>query len=416
MEEIQKAVHQMEENQTEAALQTLQEYLPEADEEEKFTIAELYMQWGMLEEAKMILKEFLQQYPKEQEIIVMLAELHVDLEEDMEAIDLLNKIEPEDEMYLQALMQVADLYQTQGLFEVAESKLLTAKYYDPNEPVIDFALGELAFSNGEYNKSIPFYENALEHSRVIGDIEVATRLGEAHAATGGFETALEYFQEVEEENPDVQFRYGFIANKAGRNDITIQVWEDLLKKDPYYQSVYPLLARVYEEEGMAQEALEKAREGLKKDEFNKDLYYMAGFLAHKQGDKEAGYQAMKEAVSLDPGYKEAVLFLLENYKQEENYDNVIGLLEDIQNMGEVDPLYDWELAQAHREEENFEKASDYYENAYTSFKEDTEFLEDYGYFLVEDGQNEKAASVFKEYLTFEPSNTEIEEFLERLEA
>ncbi|SDX72007.1 tetratricopeptide repeat protein [Salimicrobium album] len=416
MEEIQKAVHQMEENKTQDALETLQNYLPEADEEEKFTIAELYIQWGMLEEAKMILKEFLQQYPKEQEIIVMLAEIHIDLEEDMEAVDLLNKIEPEDEMYLQALMQVADLYQSQGLFEVAESKLLTAKHYDPNEPVIDFALGELAFSNGEYNKSIPYYENAMEHSRVIGDIEVATRLGEAYAATGGFEVALEYFQEVEEENPDVQFRYGFIANKAGRSDITIQVWEDLLKKDPYYQSVYPLLARVYEEEGMAAEALEKAREGLTKDEYNKDLYYMTGFLSYKQGDKEAAYRAMREAVAIDPGYKEAVLFLLERYKEEEDYESVILLLEDIQKTGEVDPLYDWKLAQASREEENFEKSSGYYANAYLSFKEDVEFLEDYGYFLVENGQKEEAVSVFKEFLVLEPSNTEIEEFIERLEA
>ncbi|SDI98318.1 tetratricopeptide repeat protein [Salimicrobium halophilum] len=416
MEEIQKAVHQMEENQTEDALQTLQDYLPVADEDEKFTIAELYIQWGMLEEAKMILKEFLQQYPKEQEIIVMLAEIHIDLEEDMEAIDLLNKIQPEDEMYLQALMQVADLYQSQGLFEVSESKLLTAKHYAPNEPVIDFALGELAFSNGEYNKSIPYYENAMEHSRVIGDIEVATRLGEAYAATGGFEEALGYFQDVEEENPDVQFRYGFIANKAGRNDITIQVWEDLLKKDPYYQSVYPLLARVYEEEGMAKEALEKAQEGLKKDEFNKDLYYMVGFLSHKQGDKEAGYQAMKEAVAIDPGYKEAVLFLLENYKWDENYEDIISLLEDIQSLGEVDPLYDWELAKAYREEENFGKASEYYDRSYAPFKEDVDFLEDYGYFLVENGQATEAIAVFKEYLQLEPSNTEIEEFLERLNA
>ncbi|WP_347860481.1 tetratricopeptide repeat protein [Salimicrobium sp. PL1-032A] len=416
MEEIQKAVHQMEENQTEDALQTLQEYLPVADEDEKFTIAELYIQWGMLEEAKMILKEFLQQYPKEQEIIVMLAEIHIDLEEDMEAVDLLNKIEPEDEMYLQALMQVADLYQSQGLFEVAESKLLTAKHYAPNEPVIDFALGELAFSNGEYNKSLPYYENAMEHSRVIGDIEVATRLGEAHAATGGFETALEYFQEVEEENPDIQFRYGFIANKAGRNDITMQVWEDLLQKDPYYQSVYPLLARVYEEEGMAKEALEKAQEGLKKDEFNKDLYYMVGFLSHKQGDKEAGYQSMKEAVAIDPGYKEAVLFLLENYKLDENYEDIISLLEDIQGLGEVEPLYDWELAKAYREEENFTKASEYYDSSYEPFKEDVDFLEDYGYFLVENAQATKAVAIFKEYLRLEPSNTEIEEFLERLDA
>ncbi|MFG6114531.1 tetratricopeptide repeat protein [Halobacillus sp. MO56] len=415
MEEIQQAVRLMEANRTDEALKTLQSYLPEADEEERFTIAELYIQWGMLEEAKMILKELSQRYPKENELKIMLSEIHIDLEEDEEAIDLLNQFGPEDEDYLPSLMQLADLYQSQGLFEVAEQKLLAAKQAAPNEAVIDFALGELSFSNGEYNKSIPFYENAFNREPVIGDVEVAARLAEAYAATGDFEQSLAHFQKVEEENADVKFRYGFVAFQANRNDIAIKVWEDLVERDPYYQSVYPLLAQVYESEGMIEEAYQMTQSGLAKDEFNKELYHLAGTLAHRQGKKEEAYQSMKEAVSLDPGYKEAILFLIENYKKDEDYEAIIDLLEHLLDLGEVDPNYHWELAKAYETEEQYSDAIKHYEVAYNSFKEDSAFLKEYGYFLVEEGRMQEAGRILREYLTIEPTDSDIEDFVHRLE-
>ncbi|MBN8234672.1 tetratricopeptide repeat protein [Halobacillus kuroshimensis] len=414
MEEIQKAIRQMEAHKTEDAIHTLTTYLPEADEEERFTIAELYMQWGMLEEAKMVLHELIQRYPKEQELKVMMAEIHIDLDEDDEAIELLNQFGPEDEDYLQALVQLADLYQAQGLYEVAEQKLLAAKNVEPNSAIIDFALGELAFSNGEYSKCIPYYENAMYHQPVIGDIEVATRLAEAYAANGEFEQALEFFQKVEEDNPDVLFRYGFVAFQANRNDIAIHVWEELIEKDPYFQSVYPHLAQAYESEGMPQEALDMAQKGLAKDEFNKELYHLAGSLSHRQGKKEEGYRLMREAVALDPGYKEAVLFLIENYKSDEDYDQIIDLIQELISLGEEDPHYLWELALALEEEERFKEAYEQYSQAYLSLKEDTDFLKSYGYFLIEDGRREEGVRVFKEYLAIDPADTEIEDFVKRL--
>ncbi|REJ09719.1 tetratricopeptide repeat protein [Halobacillus trueperi] len=414
MEEIQKAIRQMEAHKTEDAIKTLTQYLPEADEEERFTIAELYMQWGMLEEAKMVLHELIQRYPKEQELKVMMAEIHIDLDEDDEAIELLDQFGPEDEDYLQALVQLADLYQAQGLFEVAEQKLLMAKQVEPNSAIIDFALGELAFSNGEYSKSIPYYENAMHHQPVIGDIEVATRLAEAYAANGEFEQALEYFQKVEEDNPDVMFRYGFVAYQANRNDIAIHVWEELIEKDPYFQSVYPHLAQAYDSEGMPKEALEMAKKGLAKDEFNKELYHLAGTLSHRQGNKEEGYEWMREAVALDPGYKEAILFLIENYKADDMNDKIIDLINELISMGEEDPNYLWELAQAYEEEERFKEAYEQYQQAYPSLKEDTDFLKSYGYFLVEEGRMSEARQIFEEYLAIDPTDTEIEDFVERL--
>ncbi|MDC3415369.1 tetratricopeptide repeat protein [Aquibacillus salsiterrae] len=414
MEEIHKAIQLMEQNKPEDAINLLQSFLPRANEEEKFTIAELYMRWGMLNEAKHILIDFLQSYPNEEEIKIMLAEIYIDLEEDEAAIDLLNQFTPLDEGYVEALIQLADLYQAQGLFEVSEQKLLEAKNINPHEPLIDFALGELAFSVGEYQKAIPYYEKVWNVQPVIADIEIGLRLAEAYAATGDFENALDYYQSTENDNPDHLFRYGFIAFRGDRLDISIKVWEQLLETDPHFQSVYYYLAKAYDEEGMIEEGYETAKKGLRIDEFNKELFFLTGVLAHRLGKREEGLQFVRESVSIDPGYKEAVLFLIENYKNIEDNQAVIDLLTHVQELGEEEGYYKWELAKAHREIESFNDALNMYMDAYNDFKDDSDFLKEYGYFLVEEGRIKEATKVLTEYLKIEPVDIEVEEYLGRL--
>src|SRR5690625_2053012 len=120
MEIIMEAVQLMENNDTESAITLLENYAPSATDEEKFMIAEFYMQWGFYNEATGLLEDLLRQYPEESDIKMLLADIFIELEEDKEAIDLLTSISEDDPAYLQALLQLADLYQSEGLFEVAE--------------------------------------------------------------------------------------------------------------------------------------------------------------------------------------------------------------------------------------------------------------------------------------------------------
>ena len=47
---------------------------------------------------------------------------------------------------------------------------------------------------------------------------------------------------------------------------------------------------------------------------------------------------------------------------------------------------------------NIPYALDKYESAYTFFKNNEAFLHDYGYFLIEEGKNDRAAEIFKQLL------------------
>src|SRR5699024_2648049 len=106
-----------------------------------------------------------------------------DLKDDKLAINLLNDIGEEDPLYIAVLLQLADLYQSEGLYEVAESKLLEAKRFHPTEPIVDFALGELFFSIGEYKRSIIYYEKVFPQTKEVANISIQARLAEAYAAS-----------------------------------------------------------------------------------------------------------------------------------------------------------------------------------------------------------------------------------------
>ncbi|SHF56663.1 tetratricopeptide repeat protein [Ornithinibacillus halophilus] len=416
MDKISQAVNLMETDQTEKALQLLDEFLNTANDDEKFSIANLYLQWGLIQEASTIIMELLEKYPDEAQLKIMQAEIYTELEQDEQAIQLLDEINEDDEAYLQVLVQLADLFQSQGLYEVAEQKLLKAKQMEPNERIIDFALGELYFSIGEFRKATTYYERVNKYEQEIGTISLSERLAEAYARIGEYETALTYFEQADPDNTDLLFRYGFTAMQAKRNDIAINVLEKVIKEDIYYHSAYYHLAQAYEGEEQTQEAYEAATKGIKVDEFNKELYFYAGKLAHKLGKNEESVQYVQEAIALDQEYKEAILFLIEFFKEQEKYREIVELVSSIKETDAIDPLYDWELARAYNELEEYDYALKHYREAYNSLQHDDDFLKEFGYFLSEEGRIKEAIEVFEAYLKQQPLDDDVSEYITRLKS
>src|SRR5699024_8415275 len=310
IEDLQYANELLQANRVEEALKLLEDKIQLADLEEQFVIGELYFEWGFFDEALKVFQKIEEVLPNEGQIKLFIASIYIELEMDSEAIETLSQIEASDDFYLQALMQLADLYESQGLFEVAELKLREAKSLSKDEIIIDFALGELLFSIGEYNKAIIHYEIVLKETDFIMEVNINERLAESLAMISNYEEALKYYQEVEDKDADTLFKYGFIASQVNRNDIAINAWKELIEQDKDYHSVYVELAKVYLKEEMKQEAYEVIKEGLKIDEFNQELYFMAGKLANEFGDFEESESYIKEAIILDNDYKAAVIFLI----------------------------------------------------------------------------------------------------------
>src|SRR5699024_7965017 len=132
--------------------------LVKAKDDDTVEFADFYLSWGYYDDAATLFDKFLIDYAAEGQLIIKLEDIDIGLAEDERAVQLLNQVQRDDDFYLDALLYLGDLYQTQGLFEVTEEKLLEAKELAPEEIVIDFALGEFLFSIGQAARAIPFYE------------------------------------------------------------------------------------------------------------------------------------------------------------------------------------------------------------------------------------------------------------------
>lgn len=413
--ELQIALQLLQENKMEEAIQLIEELSKKANDDELYTIGELYFDWGFLDEATEVFNQLIDKYPSDSQLKIALSSIKIEQEKDNEAIDLLSSINQADEFYLHALIQLADLYQVQGLYEVAENKLKEAKQLEPNEFIIDFALAELYFSTGRYKVSLSYYERVLESADDINGVDVNERVAEALALVGEYESALAYYEQIKGKSNDVLFKYGFTASQVNKPELAIKVWEELLTKDDNYHSVYPELIKMYLKVNNLTEAEKTLEKALLYDEYNKELYFLSGEIKQAQGKFDEAKVHYRKSLSIDFDYKEALMRLVQLLKAEEDYEEIILTLEKSKADGAVDVEYDLELAQAHYELENFEEVAKIYEALTVVLKDDPDYLKTYGYFLLEEGKQVEALSKFNAYLKIIPLDQDVLSLVERLE-
>ncbi len=416
MDKVKKILKMLENGQHKQAKIEYNEVLTNGTPDEKFILAEEMFQYGFLEEAKSLVESLLKVYCDEGELLVLLAEILIEAGSDEQAILVLERISADDPAFAQALLILADLYQVQGLFEVCEQKLLQAKKTLPDEVVIDFALGEFYKDQGEVAKALKAFRDVLKQQTEIAGVNINQRIAELLSTSGSFEESLPYYEKALDGKLEIDtlFGYAFTAFQGGFYRTAIERFLELKELDPEYHSLYLPLAKAYEHEEELENCIDAVRLGIRQDEFNKELFYYGGKILLKLGKEDQAEQYFREALALDPGYTEAALTLNKLFLKQEQYRQVIELISSLETLGEEEPQFLWDGAYAYQMLEEYPKALDKYETAYTFFKNNEVFLTDYGYFLIEEGKNARAAEIFKQLLKKDPSNEEYLDLLQRL--
>jgi tetratricopeptide (TPR) repeat protein len=418
MKTIQAAIELVEFGEVEKGLGELTRILPSANDDEKYVIAEAYYQFGFLEEARALLISLVNIYPNESELLLLLAEVHIDLDEEEQAITLLDQVDEEDSEYPRALLLLADLYQMQGLDEVAEHKLLKAKELLPSNAIILFALGEFYSGRGNYKQSVPYYEEVLKSQDKVGEINIHLRLAESYTATGLFEEAFIHYEKGLEEKVEIDslFGYACAAYQAEKYQTAVHKLLELKEMDPSYSPLYLVLAKAYESDELLAKAEQTIKEGLQIDEYNKELYIQGGKLAMKVNNYQHAKQLLEKARELDHESMEASFLLTRIYMNEGDYEKVVPFVEMAMENGDEDPQMIWDLATAKKELEEYSDALKHYRSAYTLLKDQPDFLEEYGHFLLEEGLRQDALIVFKGLLNLDKTRIDIEDMVIQLES
>ncbi|HBJ9987202.1 TPA: tetratricopeptide repeat protein [Listeria monocytogenes] len=412
MELANKMLHALEHEDMALAKKYFDEVVQAGTDEEQYYLAEELFTLGFLDETEDLYELLLAKYKDEGELLVRAAEVALEKDDIDSAQDYLEKVNKEDEAYIESLLVLADLYQMQGLFEVSEQKLLEAKQMAPNEPIIDFALGEYYLSQARFASAVQSYQTAVEAGLTIisnGAVSVYERIAEAFAASGAFEEALSYYERAleDKESVDTLFGMGLTAYQAKDYTKAIHALEHLREHDPSYTTLYSYLAKSYEENGEPEKAIAVLRDGLTQDEFNKEMFLEAGKLAVTLRLPEEAEEFYRQAIVLDEEYSEAIMQLNKLLLAKEDYEGVIELVEGLGEEVISEPQIFWDVSVAYQETEQYNKAKANYELTYSHFTNNPTFLKEYGLFLREEGEYAKSQEVLRNYLELEPEDTEI---------
>lgn len=390
----------------------VQEALQSDDDEGLFALGETLYQYGLTPQGLEVFRTLYHKYPDEGEVLIyfiegLVTENHID-----EALEYLNEVPETPEK----LMLEADLYQQINMLEVAIDKLEAALEIQPNDPIIHFALAELLYFDGQYLRASREYDTVLESGEYeVNGINLFSRLADSSLQSGNYQDALNWYDEINEQEmvPEDYLKKAVAYEKNDRTQEAIKITKTLLNKDPDFIQAYYYLQQLYENEKMFADAIEIGDEGLRLNQYYKELMFSTGALKIEHGDQNEAVSLLKQALEVDPSYQEPLLMLADLYRHEEDYEALIELVQFV-NEEDMDPVFTWQLAYALGQEERDKEAQHFYDIAYASLKDNVDFLKDYYEYLIEISQIAHAKTILDLLIQKEPNHEKWQDEYDRL--
>ncbi len=383
--------------------------LKEDDDEMLLDLGAYLESIGFLPQAKQIYLKLRERFP---EVNVNLAQIAAEDDDLTEAFLYLDAIDETSPDYVSALLVMADLYDMEGLTDVAREKLLLATDISP-DPLVLFGLAELDLDLGHFKEAIDYYAQ-LDNREILELTGVSTyqRIGHAYAALGKFEAAVEFLKKAIEIEYDDQtvFELAVILYDMEEYQKANLYFKQLETMNPDFDGYEYVYALSLQKENQGSEALRVVQQGLSKNSFDSNLLLLASQLSYEQHDSRSAEGYLLEAKQVSDDTEEVLMRLSNLYLEEERYEDVVALDDEaIDNV-----LTKWNMAKAYRQLEDEDKAYEAYHDLEADLYDNPEFLQDYAYLLYEYGYRKQAQKIAEHYLTLVPDDMAMADFLENL--
>lgn len=405
MKNSEKMLFYLEQQDLQKAMSYFQQAL-ESDSDEVLLELAVYLESiGFLPQAKEIYLRLLEGYP---ELAIQLAQIANEDGSVEEAFGYLEMIAPDSPAYLEALVVKADLYQSEGLTDVAREKLLEASRLS-DSPVIVFGLAELDLELQEYKEAIRYYAQ-LDHQEIQEwtGVSIYQRIGLAYASLGKFEVAIEFLEKSVELVYDDQtvFELATLLLDQGLYQKSALYFKQLDALNPEFEGYEYAYAQALHGEHQLTEARDMLAKGLNKNEYDPALLLLASQYAYEDHDVTAAEAYLLQAKRDSEDENEIVLRLSNLYLEQERYEEAISLYSE-----EVDHvLAIWNIARAYQALEYDEEAQALFEQIRQDLAENPEFLVDYIELLRQLGDMQEAKDLAKRYLELVPDDLLMQEF------
>jgi len=329
-----------------------------------------------------------------------------------EAFAYLENISPESDWYVSALVLKADLYQMEGLTDVAREKLLEARNYS-DDPLLIFGLAELDSELGNDLEAIKGYAQ-LDNRSIYQQTGISTyqRIGLSYARLGKFESAIEFLEKAIELEYDDQVAFELASLYFDKEEYqkAVLYFKQLDTISPDFEGYEYGYSLALHKEHRTEEALKIAQQGLSKNPFETRLLLHASQLSYELHQPEQAETYLLQAQENAEDQEEILLLLGTLYQEQERYEDIIALKTyEPENL-----LTKWMIAKSYQELEELEFAEEIYKELAPDLKDNPEFLEQYIYLLRELGKLEEAKDYIQSYLQIVPDDLQMQDLYDYL--
>ena len=364
---------------------------------------------GFYPQAKEIYLKIVEDFP---EVNLNLAAIVSEDGQIEEAFAYLEEIQADSDWYISALALKADLYQLEGLTDVAREKLLEALTYS-EDPLLILGLAELDSELENYQEAIQGYAQ-LDNRTIYEQTGISTyqRIGFAYAQLGKFETATEFLEKALELEYDdlTAFELASLYFDQEEYQKAVLYFKQLDTISPDFEGYEYGYSQALHKEHQVQEALRIAKQGLEKNPFETRLLLAASQFSYELHDASGAENYLLTAKADAEDTEEILLRLATIYLEQERYEDIL----DLQSDEPENLLTKWMIARSYQEMDDLDTAYEHYQELAGDLKDNPEFLEHYILLLRELGYFEEAKVNAQTYLKLVPDDVQIQELFERL--
>ena len=364
---------------------------------------------GFYPQAKDIYLKIVEDFP---EVNLNLAAIASEDGQIEEAFAYLEEIQTDSDWYVSALALKADLYQMEGLTDVAREKLLEALSYS-EDPLLILGLAELDSELENYQEAIQGYAQ-LDNRTIYEQTGISTyqRIGFAYAQLGKFETATEFLEKALELEYDdlTAFELASLYFDQEEYQKAVLYFKQLDTISPDFEGYEYGYSQALHKEHQVAEALRIAKQGLEKNPFETRLLLAASQLSYELHDASGAENYLLTAKEDAEDTEEILLRLATIYLEQERYEDIL----DLQSEEPENLLTKWMIARSYQELDDLDSAYEHYQELAGDLKDNPEFLEHYIYLLRELGYFEEAKVNAQAYLKLVPDDVQMQELFERL--
>lgn len=365
---------------------------------------------GFYPQAKEIYLKIVEDFP---EVHLNLAAIASEDGQIEEAFTYLEEIKSDSDWYVSALVLKADLYQMEGLTDVAREKLLEALTYS-EDPLLILGLAELDSELENYQEAIQGYAQ-LDNRLIYKQTGISTyqRIGFAYAQLGKFETATEFLEKALELEYDDLTAFELASLYFDREEYqkAVLYFKQIDTISPDFEGYEYGYSQALHKEHQVQEALRIAKQGLEKNPFETRLLLAASQFSYELHDASSAEDYLLTAKEDAEDTEEILLRLATIYLEQERYEDIL----DLQSEEPENLLTKWMIARSYQEMDDLDTAYEHYQELAGDLKDNPEFLEHYIYLLRELGYFEEAKVNAQAYLKLVPDDVQMQELYERLQ-